>query len=161
MISILCLIADVTFFEASQQSCHILSSSFVLLFHHEGVGDTVSNCSGSLTTLSLSAPRWLPGPKTQYSFSRLSLLDPLNCVGGVRTSTFFFPFSSLKKIHFTYTQTQTAGHSLSTTFINTGIITVRFVTLAVTKVNKKRVNFTKKEEREKKTLSSATEINSQ
>lgn len=31
----------------------------------------------------------------------------------------------------------TAAHSLSTTFINTGIITVRFVTLAVTKVNKK------------------------
>ena len=36
-------------------------------------------------------------------------------------------------------------HSLSTTFINTGIITVRFVTLAVTKVNKiKKINITKR-----------------
>lgn len=44
-----------------------------------------------------------------------------------------------------HTQTRHT-YSLSTIFINTGIITVRFVTIAVTKVNKmKRINLTKKE----------------
>lgn len=49
-----------------------------------------------------------------------------------------------------HNHTRAQGHAhtyrLSTTFINTGIITVRFVTIAVTKVNKmKRINLTKKE----------------